>query len=72
MPDNKCLENDQDTTILGILMKISKKTRTMIALRLAEIGLATGEDESCWHSTIEEPRVFQRCPRRSRCGSRSC
>jgi Mn-dependent DtxR family transcriptional regulator len=39
-------DNDnRDTEIVTVLIRISKKTRTILGLRLAEIGLATGEDD---------------------------
>jgi DNA-binding MarR family transcriptional regulator len=39
-------DNDnRDTEIVSVLIRISKKTRTILGLRLAEIGLATGEDD---------------------------
>lgn len=39
-------DNDnRDPEIVSVLIRISKKTRTVLGLRLAEIGLATGEDD---------------------------
>lgn len=39
-------DNDnRDPEIVSVLIRISKKTRTILGLRLAEIGLATGEDD---------------------------